>query len=256
MVGKLCTENPAIKDLITAFTGETKSITNEIAQEHEFITKNFAKFGGWDIIFKRVGVTALQSGLIVLVKNRGAWDFVAVLNDETEDLYVFTREKNIENIVKNFGKKSIHYFHALITKNDIPQELNNYQMKLFPTTTEEYEMKRLEVAQKVLGESYFDIQRVVFIVSKESGNRIVGAEARLYDKYFNIIESTDWSSHVSKEEGEYESIAILNYIDDETEELVIPKIKENIKKKDTDPKVADKKTPENEEDNEIEDKDS
>lgn len=221
----------AIGNLVKAFTGTTTDLVNEIKYEYGLDTGNFKNGGAWDIRFRRIKQVALESGLVVLTKRRGIWSFICVLNADTGNLYVFTKEKNLETVIKHLGKKSIHYFHAFISLNSGPIELDNQQMALFSTLPEEYESKRIREAQKILGEDYPQVNQVIFVVAQEEEKRIVGIEAKLYNGYFEELDSENWSSYLP--DDEYGNIFVMEGdVDDNTDSIsVIPKVKQVVKER-------------------------
>ncbi|MFV2050846.1 DUF5986 family protein [Metabacillus sp. YM-086] len=220
-----------IGDLVRAFTETTNDVVNEIKQEYGLDTGNFKNGGAWDIRFRRIKQIALENNLIVLTKRRGIWSFVCVLNENTGDLYVFTKEKNLEIVIKNLGKRKIHYFHAFISLNSGPVELDNHQMALFSTLPEDYETKRIREAQKILGEEYPLVNQVIFIVAQEEERKMVGVEAKLYNRFFELLDVENWSSFVP--EDQYGNILVLDEeVVDNTESVtIIPKVKQSIKER-------------------------
>ncbi len=141
-----------IESLVKAFAGTTNDVVDEIKQEYGLETGNFKNGGVWDIRFRRIKQVALENGLIVLTKRRGIWTFICVLDTGTGILYVFSKEKNLDIVIKKLGRKNIHYFHAFVSLSSGPIDLDYQQISLFPTLTEEYENRRLREAQKILGE--------------------------------------------------------------------------------------------------------
>ena len=132
----------------------------------------------------------------------------------------------MESVIKKLGKKSIHYFHALVSINSNPFDLDRQQQELFPIFTEEYEARRLEEVLKILGEDYPKVKQVVFVVSQEVDRQVTGVEARLYNKYFEPVDVEDWSSYVSED---YSDIFVSNEQDNDIETKPIAKIKDSIK---------------------------
>lgn len=222
-------DQSVIDDLVKAFTRPTNDVLNEMRQEYGLDTGNFKNGGAWDIRFDRLKQVALKHNLVVLKRRRAIWSFNCLLNLETGNLYVFSKDKNLEKVKKSLGKKSIHYFHAFVSLNSGPVEFDNQQMSLFSTLPEEYEARRLSEAQKILGEEYPLVNQVIFIVAHEEEKKIVGVEATLYNRYFEPLDNADWSSYVPNDE--YGSIFV---IDEEIQEnndnhAVIPKVKQKIK---------------------------
>jgi Family of unknown function (DUF5986) len=218
-----------INNLVKAFTGTTEEVISEIKYEYGMSTGNFKNGGSWDIRFNRIKHAALQNNLVVITRKRGIWTFVCVLNTDNGVMYVFSKDKNLEIVKKNLGKKNIHYFHAFVSLNSDSYDLDNQQMSLFSTLPEEYEEKRLREAQKILGEEYPLVRSVVFVVAKEEERKIVGVEATLYNRYFEPQDVQDWSTHLPSDE-----YSKIYETDDETIDNtdtagVIPKIKQNIK---------------------------
>ncbi len=220
-----------VGDLVRAFTETTNDVVNEIKQEYGLDTGNFKNGGTWDLRFKRIKQIALTNNLIVLTRKRGIWNFVCVLNEDSGDLYVFTKEKNLEKTIKNLGKKKIHYFHAFISLNGGPVELNNQQTTLFSILPEEYESKRVQEVQKILGEEYPLVNQVIFIVAQEEERKIVSVQAQLYNRFFELLDFEDWSSYIP--EDQYGNVLVLNEeVVDNTESVaVIPKVKQSIKER-------------------------
>lgn len=214
--------------LIRSFTEGTESVVNEIKEEYGMYTGNFKSGGSWDIRFNRIMQVALQSGLVVLTRRRGIWTFVCALDIDNGSLYIFSKEKNLETVIKNFGKRKIHYFHAFVSLNSGPLEFESQQITLFDTLTEEYEKKRLIEVQRILGEEYPLVKQVIFVIAQELDKRIVGVEARLYNKYFELVDKVDWSLFIARDE-----YSDLIGIDDDSMDSIdtIPKVKQSVKKR-------------------------
>ncbi|MFD2170552.1 DUF5986 family protein [Tumebacillus lipolyticus] len=228
MLSRFLLNDDMAKLLVKSFTQETESVLNDITKDYGMGTGNFRHGGSWDKRFGRIKDSALQNDLVVLTKSRGIWTFVCVLDLGTGSLYIFSKEKNLDVVIKNFGKKSIHYFHAFVSLNSNPLEFPNQQMTLFEPLTEEYENKRLLEVQKILGEEYPLVKQVIFVVGQEIGKKIVGVEARLFNRYFELIDKAEWTAYVSKDE--YSDVAVLN--DPGMENMgIIPKIKPSVKKR-------------------------
>ncbi|GGG66454.1 hypothetical protein GCM10010918_21130 [Paenibacillus radicis (ex Gao et al. 2016)] len=226
MLSRLGLNDTKAELLVRSFTQETASVLNDIKKEYGLDTGNFRNGGSWDKRFGRIKDVALQNDLVVLTRSRGIWAFVCVLDIASGSLYIFSKEKNLDVVIKNFGKKSIHYFHAFVSLNSGPLEFSNQQMTLFDSLTDDYENKRLLEVQKILGEEYPLVKQVVFVVGQEINKKIVGVEARLFNRYFELIDKVDWTAYVSKDE--YSDVAVLN--EDVEESMgVIPKIKPLVK---------------------------
>lgn len=221
-------DESVIEDLVRAFTETTDEVLNEVKQEYGWETGNFKNGGSWDHRFDRIKQVALQNNLVVIKRGRAIWTFICILNLETGILYVFSKEKNLEQVIKKFGRKNIHYFHAFISLNSGPVELDNQQMSLFSTLPEDYEEKRLREVQKILGEEYPLVNQVVFVVAQEENRKVVGVEAKFYNRYFELLDIENWSSYVP--DDEYGSIFVIDeeVIDNTDNNTVIPKIKQEI----------------------------
>lgn len=231
-----------IASLVEAFALETKSVTNEVKLETGWHTRNYENGGSWDTRFKRIADTALEHGLVVLQRKRGMWEFVVVLNIETGFLYVFSKEKNFDIVRKKFGKNKIHYFHAFVSINSNPVDLDDMQQELFPRFPEEYEQKRIEEVRKILGEEYPLVNRIVFVIGKEEDKKIVNVEAKLYNRYFELIDMEDWTKYIPSDQ--YGDIFVPNaQVNDETEEpMVIPRVKQTVKNRKRDRIMPERKT--------------
>lgn len=227
LLSRLLLRDHLVDLLVKSFSRETESVLNDIKKEHGLDTGNFRNGGSWDKRFGRIKDVALQNDLVVLTRSRGIWTFVCVLDLDTGSLYIFSKEKNLDVVIKKFGKKSIHYFHAFVSLNSGPLEFATQQMTLFESLTEEYETNRLLEVQKILGEEYPLVNQVIFVVGQEINKKIVGVEARLYNRFFELVDSADWTAYVSKDE--YSDVAVLN--DPVVESMdIIPKIKPSVKK--------------------------
>lgn len=231
-----------VESLVKAFAMETKSVTTEVKLENEWDTDNFENGGSWDTRFGRIKKVALKYGLVAVKIKRGIWKFIVVRNPLSGFLYVFTKEKNFERVIKKFGGKSIHYFHAFISMNVGPADLENQQLELFPRFPEEYEQKRVEEARKLLGEEYPLVNKIVFVVGREEGKRIVNVEAKLYNPYFELVDKEDWTKYVPSDQ--YNDIFVSNAQNtgDVEETKVIPKVKQTIKNRKRDGKMPTRKT--------------
>lgn len=221
-----------IKDLVKAFSSSVASLVKEMEMQYELETGNHKHGSAWDIRFNRIKKAALKNNLVVLTRKRGFWTFVVVLNLDTGFLYVFSKEENFEVVIKNFGKKKIHYFHAFVSKNSGPVELEHQQLGFFSRLPDDYETRRIAEVQKILAEDYPAVKEVVFVIGKEKDGKIVEVEARLYNRYFELLDTENWSKFIS-EDYQYEDIFISNeqLIDDSVQKPVIPVVKEHIKRR-------------------------
>lgn len=228
MLSRLGIESYIAEQLVRAFTEETLSTIRDIEKEYDMGTGNFKHGGAWDIRFERIKRVALQNELVVVTKKRGLWTFSCILDLGKGSLYIFSKEKNLEEVISKFGKNKLHYFHAFVSVNSGPREFEPQQVTLFESITEDYETRRLEEVQKILGEDYPRVNQVIFVVAKEFDGRIFGAEARLYNRYFEEVDNLDWSHYVAKEGYSH----MLNSADEAIDETpaVIPKLKNSIKK--------------------------
>jgi hypothetical protein len=219
------------KDLVKAFTNSTSHVLKDIQLEHGLDTGNYKNGGAWDVRFKRIREVALSNDLVVLEISRGAlWTFNCILNLETKSMLVFSKEKNLDIVIKKLGTNSIHYFHAFVALNGDPLELDNQQLGLFSPLPDNYEERRLDEVRKILGERYPDVNQVVFVVAKEEDKQITSVEARLFNRYFSLLDIQDWSDYISEE---FNDIFVSNEqdIDQEDEIKPIAKIKPSVKNK-------------------------
>ncbi|MGD6993983.1 DUF5986 family protein [Sutcliffiella horikoshii] len=224
-------EQNVIRDLVKALTNNTKPVLQDIKMEYGLNTGNFKKGGSWDIIFKRIRDVALKNDLVVLEVNRGGlWTFNCVLNLKTKTLMVFSKEKNLESVIKKLGKNSIHYFHAFVSIDSTPVELSPIQLEFLPVFTDEYEHRRLEDVRNLLGEHYPNVNQVVFVVFDEEKGQITNVEARLYNRYFELLDYLNWTDYVSED---YNDLFVSNVQENtfEQEPKPIAKVKEVVKLK-------------------------
>ncbi|MEF2293124.1 DUF5986 family protein [Virgibacillus dokdonensis] len=219
-----------VKSIVEAFSETTIDILNEAGDLYGLNdTGNFKNFGSWDLIFNRIKNAAILHDLIVIKKKRGIWKFIIILDVKTGTLLVFTKEKNIEKVIKDFGKENIHYFHAFVGLNSNPIDLANRQLELFSMITDEYEEKRIVEAQKILGEDYSSVKKVIFVTAKEEQKEITAVEARLYSPYFELLDSEDWSQYIA--EKQYTHVLNLpdsESVDNDDEIVTIPKVRKEI----------------------------
>ncbi|MFB9327816.1 DUF5986 family protein [Paenibacillus aurantiacus] len=238
--------------LVRSFTEGTDQVISEIKEEYGMDTGNFKNGGAWDIRFRRIKSTALQHNLVVLTRRRGIWNFVCAIDLDTGNLYIFSKEKNLDKVVKNFGKRKIHYFHAFVSLNSGPVDFDNQQMLLFESLTEEYEYKRLMEVQRILGDEYPLVKRVIFVVAQEVNRKIIGVEAKLFNRYFELVDKLDLSMYIAKDE--YSDLSLPAELDEDEEESLstIPKIKQSIKNRrlSSDDKIPVKKSDKNNEEEE------
>lgn len=226
-------DQSVIKNLVQAFTDSTKEVVNEVREENGWFTGNFQNGGTWDTRFKRIKDVGLKNELVVLTRKRGIWKFICILNLETGILYIFSKEDNFEKVAKKLGRKSIHYFHALVSLNSDPLNLDNQQLEFFPKFTDEYESKRLTEVQKLLGDEYPLVNKVVFVIAEEQNKNIVGVQAKLYNRYFELIDIEDWSSYISNVNYNELLVSGEEFVDMNNTEEVIPRVKQSIKERKT-----------------------
>ncbi|WP_214738107.1 DUF5986 family protein [Exiguobacterium sp. s162] len=220
-----------IANLVNAFTESVDFTLTDIKNDYDLTTENGKHGLAWDIRFDRIKTSALSDELVVLTKKRNnLWSFICVLDDQDSVLYIFVKDKNLKRIKKKFGKNSIHYFHAFVSINGQPYNLNETQLSLFQTLSSEYEMNRVLEVQKVLGDDHLRVKEVKFIVAKEEAKQIIGAEVHKYDSFFNLISIEDYSNHIST--PTFSDVITNTQVSEisETQEI-IPKIKDSLKKR-------------------------
>ncbi|WP_214779317.1 DUF5986 family protein [Exiguobacterium sp. s22] len=224
------TSSEKIGNIINAFTEPVILTLSDIKTDYDLTTENGKHGLAWDIRFNRIKTRALLNNFVVLTKKRNnLWSFICVLDDSDDILYVFVKNKNLMRIKKEFGKNSIHYFHAIVSLDGKPHDLNELQLSLFPPLSQEYELNRLLEVKKVLGDDHLRVKEVRFIVAKEEDRQIVGAEVHKYDRYFNLTSIEDYSNYVSL--PTVNEITLNSELTDEKEQqVVIPKIKDSLKK--------------------------
>lgn len=218
-----------IESLVNAFSESTRSVMNDIRIEHGLNTGNFQNGGAWDVRFNRLTQAALKNELVVITKRRCIWTFILLLNAETGSLFIFSKQKNLENVIKKFGKDSIHYFHAIVSLNSDPVEFESQQQGLFSMFPDEYEERRLMEAQKVLGEDYSSVSQVIFVTAQEEQGKFVKVEAKLFNRYFELMDIEDWTSYASIDQ--YSDIIVpseKSIIEDSETNKVIPKVKKEV----------------------------
>lgn len=221
-------EGQVKEKVVQAFTNSTRGALTEIKFEHDLYTDNYKNFGSWDIRFSRIRKAALENELTVIMKKRGIWKFISVLDEDTGTLYVFSKEKNLQKVMKEFGKDKIHYFHAFISLNHPPVEFDNNQLEFFNLFSEEYDEKRLIEAKKILQNDFSSVKQVVFVSAYEELGEIVAVKAKLFDKYFNLINVENWTENMNS--ADYSDIFISNEqkLEDKQQNAIIPTVKKNV----------------------------
>ncbi|MGN7283498.1 DUF5986 family protein [Shouchella rhizosphaerae] len=234
-------KDDAIKDMVKAFSasadGEIYEIEMGFGLER---TRNFKNGVSWDITFRNIAAAAEKHGLEVIKIKRGIWNFIALMDPRTGYLFVFTKENNLEMVIKNSGKKSIHYFYAFIAMHDDITAEFSYSCSLIPQFDKEYEEKRIIEAQKILDENFSRVKRVIFVTKKKEMQGISTVKAKLYDKNFFLVDTEDWSHHASdvgygdlleNDELESPTLPMLAKVKPNIKELKRSKERELVKKK-------------------------
>lgn len=232
-----------IKDLTKAFSEDTDVAVNEVKDEYNLGTGNYKSRLAWDLRFQRIKDAALKHNLTVLERKKGFWDFNMVLDYDSGNLFIFSKDNNLETVKKNFGKHKIHYFHACISKSEAPIDLGDQQLELFPTLTEEYEERRIREAQKLLSEDYSSVQNVFFITAKEENHKFSNVEIKLYNSYFELTDREDLSRYID-EVGYSEALDVVTDEEDNEEQPLIPALKPELlqRKESMDSKIPQKRT--------------
>ncbi|WGF39906.1 MULTISPECIES: DUF5986 family protein [Lysinibacillus] len=196
-----------MKKLVMAFSQNTENTLDEIEFNYNMGTGNFRQSGSWDLRFGRIEDSVKnKSDVAILNRERGIWKYKAILFATTGTLFVFTKEKNLDKVIKEKSNtEKIHYFHALVYLN-VENVGTNVQLDLFDYYDESFELRREREVQKILMEYYSQVKQVYFIVGTERNKQIVEVKVQHFNRQFEFLKEVDLSKYISK--GEYEDILL------------------------------------------------
>lgn len=194
-----------MKKLVMSFSENTENTLDEIEFNYNMDTGNFRPAGSWDLRFGRIEESVKnKNDIVILNRERGIWKYKAILFTSTGTLFVFTKEKNLDKVIKEKSNTDkIHYFHALVYLN-VDNIGTNVQLDLFNLYDESFEHRREREVQKILMEYYSQVKQVYFIVGTERNKQIVEVKVQHYNRQFEFLKETNLSQYISK--GEYEDI--------------------------------------------------
>jgi len=90
-----------MKKLVMAFSQNTENTLDEIEFNYNMGTGNFRQSGSWDLRFGRIEDSVKnKSDVAILNRERGIWKYKAILFATTGTLFVFTKEKNLDKVIK------------------------------------------------------------------------------------------------------------------------------------------------------------
>lgn len=234
-----------MKKLIIAFSQNTENTLDEIEFNFNMDSGNFRNGGSWDLRFGRIEDSVKnKSDIAVLNRERGIWKYKAILIESTGTLFVFTKEKNLDKVIKEKSNiEKIHYFHALLYLN-VESAGVNVQLNLFNPYDENFEMRREREAQKILLDYYSQVKQVYFIVGTERNKKIVGVKVQHFNRHFEFLKEVELSNYISKVEYE-DVLPNIGKIEKPTSTKLVG-IKEGLKKR-SEKQIADWKQDEKEE---------
>lgn len=193
--------------LIKAFSQNTENTLDEIEFNYNMDCGNFRNGGSWDLRFGRIEDSVKNNNdVAILNRERGIWKYKAILFASTGTLFIFTKEKNLDKVIKEKSNtEKIHYFHALVYLNVDNVGVNvQLDLDLFNYYDEEFEERRKREVQKILMDYYSQVKQVYFIVGTERNKQIVEVKVQHFNRQFEFLKEVNLSNYISK--GEYEDV--------------------------------------------------
>ncbi|GLC87509.1 DUF5986 family protein [Lysinibacillus piscis] len=230
-----------MRKLVRSFAENTENTLDEIEINYNMDSGNFRHGGSWDIRFGRIENSVKDNDdIIVLNRERGIWKYKATMHLLLGALFIFTKEKNLDKVIKEkHATESIHYFHALVFLNDKTKSNETIQLTLFDLYDKEFEDRRQAEVQKILMECYSLVKQVYFVVGTEREKQIVEVKVQHYNNKFEFLKEVDLSHYISK--GEYEDVLpnINKYVAESSPKSLVG-IKSGLKKR-YEKQIADRK---------------
>ncbi|MGE7185293.1 DUF5986 family protein [Peribacillus sp. NPDC006672] len=194
-------ESGIIRKVVRAFSDNLVLDVQEVRKLLELKKFNSKYALAWDIRYSRIEDLDGDNNIVALTSRRGFWGFSMLLNIESGTLFVFTKEKNLDEVIKRFGKEKLHYIHSLLFLNkkydeDFGLMHEDFQLSLQIDGIEEFDAQRKLDAINILGDYYSDINKVILVTLTEENNVAVKVEAGLFTSDCQLIDKEDWSSFI------------------------------------------------------------
>lgn len=137
----------------------------------------------------------------VLHVKRGRWQIDPVADLKTGDLYILINKKNLDQRINEAQAKgwSTHYLYSALLKNSYIKTKNPEPMSLFPMDPleeDEHKIWRQEDCERILGDLYEKINRIIVVSVEYEGEIAATAHAIIYDSHYNIAEEMEISDYL------------------------------------------------------------
>lgn len=174
---------------------------------------------------------------VLHIKRGVNWQIDPVADLDNGDLYILINKKNLDQRIRDVHTQgwSTHYLYSALLKNSFIKTECFEPISLFPlnpSEKNEHKKWREEDCEKILGNLYEKIHRIIVIAVEYEGNIAATAHAIVYDSHYNVVEDVDISDLLLP--TTYEDINVISLEDKSTENQPLVKLKHNkkIQKKD------------------------
>jgi len=138
---------------------------------------------------------------VLHIKRGNLWQIDPVADLENGDLYILINKKNLDQRIKEAKRAgwSTHYLYSVLLKNSYIKVECPEEILLFPQNQaekKEHKKWRQEDCQKILGDLYDTIKRIIVISVEYEGEIAATAHAIIYDAHYNVAEEKDISDYL------------------------------------------------------------
>lgn len=219
-----------ITSIIQAIQNGIKEDYIDFKKSNSFSTYNCKNFLKWDLIYTNISSKILKESFKTVKMNRKIWEFVTIIHEPTNTLYIVTRKKNFLKLQSERVKRNIpHYIDGFATINNTSSQYE--QLELFDVS-KKFDEKQINDILQLLGEYKDKIKQFCVIVFEEAKGDLIGIENYLVDSKLNVVDSIDWSTFIKPHFDIEEEYEYTVNDEDISEQVVDSNIDIEIRKKD------------------------
>ncbi|MBC1778929.1 DUF5986 family protein [Listeria booriae] len=221
----LKTDEKLVGKLVTAFTETVVSELQEVQAITGGTTKNGKNGNSWDVRFNKIETAALNEGCKALrVQLSAIWSFVAVLVEETGELFLFFKKANCDNLLKQWHHSPYHYLKCFLSKNIHLEAESSDQILLFNAFPDNrYDEKRVKKAKMILQNDFDAVKQVVILSLEEYKGVAIDVQARLITDQGFTSENISLAAYIA---SDYTESGALN---NSPAEKPIVRVKQSVK---------------------------
>lgn len=220
--------------LVASFAEECQTELEAINREKNSITNNGRHMNAWDIRFKHIVSASEEMKLdYKIIETSSLWSYVVVTDEDK--MYLFTKESNLQKVLKDKQKDPLHY---ILCTTAINTHLNGTAKTEQIELLEDYLAKvKKDKRERYYGELIAQVKEVVVFTLEQFENEAVKVKEVLIDSTGNIVKSIDHSNNImenysdvlTQEKGKSNLLEGISLKENLKEEGRVPKLKQEEK---------------------------